>query len=220
MRLFIVRHGESQSNADWHYAKKPADLNSHLTERGLQQSGKLAAWLKDNVPGIDLVYSSSLSRAQQTVQPIAEVFGKQVILDHRLREGGYNFSDGAPIPDDQLPMEKSVDFHAFPFEPFDSSVENCESYADLKERVSQFLDETVEAHSDKTVLVATHGWTINAFFDVIFSGCSFRQCYFQADNTSLSYFQHNPEWKFGPWYAHFVAQTPHLPFYPEGIKFE
>ena len=220
MRLFLVRHGESRSNADWNQVTKPADLNSPLTEKGFQQVEKLAGWMKANLENIDAVYSSSLIRAEQTAQPIADAFHVSLLIDHRLREGGYNFTDGSPIPDDQLPLHKSVDFHLHPSEPFDPSVENCETYVQLKNRVGYFLDEMLQRYLGKTIVVSTHGWTSNAFFDVIFGSCSMRQCYFQVENTALSFFQYKPDQKLGPWFAQFIAQTPHLPFYPEGIHFE
>lgn len=220
MRLFIVRHGESQSNAHWEGVKKPADLNSKLTKLGEIQAAKLADWMQTKIKKIDLIYASSLTRAEQTARPIAEAYGRTITRDHRLREGGYNYSDGRPFPDDLLPMDKMIDWHAQPYEPFDPSVEGCESYADLKERVANFLDEIIETQLDKTIVVVTHGWTMNAFFDVIFNNCVFRQCYFPNDNTAISFFEYNPDWKLGPWYAHFLAHTPHLEFYPDGILFE
>jgi hypothetical protein len=57
-----------------------------------------------------------------------------------LSEDGYSYSDGSPIPDDLLPMNKRIDWHSNPQEPFDASVEDCESYTDLKGRVAFFLE--------------------------------------------------------------------------------
>jgi broad specificity phosphatase PhoE len=217
MRLFLVRHGESQSNADWEGVKKPADLNSPLTELGENQSEKLAAWMKSKINKVDLVLASSLLRAGQTALPIAEANGLKIAQDHRLREGGYSYSDGSPIPDDLLPMNKRLDWHTHPHEPFDPSVEGCESYAELKFRVGAFLDEIVETQVGKTIVAVTHGWTMNAFFDVFFTTCVHRQCYIRIENTALSFIEYKPEWELGPWFAHFLLQTPHLEFYPKGI---
>jgi probable phosphoglycerate mutase len=218
MRLFIVRHGESQSNAHWEGVKKPADLNSPLTSLGENQAEKLAEWMQIKIKHVDLIFASSLLRAEQTAKPIAEAYELNITQDHRLREGGYNYFDGKPFPDGLLPMDKMIDWHTQPHKPFDPSVEGCESYAELKFRVGAFLDEIVETQLDKTVVAVTHGWTINAFFDVIFSNCVFRQCYFPITNTGISFFEYNPDWKLGPWYAHFLAQTPHLEVSPNGIE--
>lgn len=217
MRLFIIRHGEFQANRDPDFVQKPADLNSALTDLGRQQSNKLANWMKANIRDVDLVVSSTLLRAKQTADVIASAYGASVTLDHRLREGGYSFADGRPIPDDLLPMNKENDWHANPHEPFDASVEGCESYTDLKERAAIFLDELIENHFGETVVAVSHGNTINAFFDVILSACVYRQCLIKIENTAVSFFEYNPEWKLGPWYAYFLAQTPHLEFYPNGI---
>jgi probable phosphoglycerate mutase len=220
MRLFLVRHGESHSNANWDQVKKPADLNSALTENGIDQAEKLADWVKANYGSIDLVYASSLRRAEQTARPIAEAYGLEVHIDHRLREGGYNFADGTPIPDDLLPMDKSVDFHMSPNAPFDPSVENCESYTQLKQRVGEFLDELLDNHLGESIVVSSHGWTINAFFDVIINACSLRQCFISVENTAISFLEFKPDHRLGPWYAHYLAQRPHLSLNPEGYHIE
>jgi probable phosphoglycerate mutase len=220
MRLFLIRHGESYSNAHWDQVKKPTDLNSVLTDKGIDQAEKLAEWMRANLPSINQIYASSLRRAEQTARPISEAFGVPVQIDHRIREGGYNYTDGSPIPDHRLPMEKSNDFHLAPNAPFDSTVQNCESYVQLKHRVGEFLDVLLDTHLDESIVISSHGWTINAFYDVIFSACALRQCYFFIENTALSYFQYNPEKRLGPWYAHFLAQTPHLLLNPEGFQIE
>ncbi|MEN8241135.1 MAG: histidine phosphatase family protein [Chloroflexota bacterium] len=210
MRLLIVRHGESTTNADREGIKQPADMNSVLTDLGIQQAEKAAAWLKENVKHVDLIYSSSLNRAQQTAAPIAQAYQLPVEISHRIREGGYNYADGSPIPDDLLPIDKMFEWHTRPFDPFDDQLEECESFAELKERVAEFLDIIQEAYLDKTLVVVTHGWTMNAFYDVIFNNCVFRQCFFRNENTAITYLEYDPSRTLGPWIAHFIAQTPHL----------
>jgi probable phosphoglycerate mutase len=218
MRLFIVRHGQSQSNADWEIIQKPVDNNSSLTTLGENQAEKLAEWMKTAITQVDLIYSSSLTRALQTAKSIAEAYDLTIYQDHRLREGGHSYSDGSPIPDDLLPMNKRLDWHSKPFEPLDPSVEGCESYADVKERVAGFLDEIIASHLGKTIVAVTHAWTSNAFYDVILNSCALRQCHIHFGNTAISYFRYNPEWELGPWYAYFLAQTPHVEFIPEGLE--
>ena len=210
MRLFIVRHGESASNADRSSIKKSAEMNSQLTDLGIQQSEKLAGWMKAKIKNVDLIYSSSLRRAQQTAAPIAAAYQLLVEISHRIREGGYNYSDGSPIEDGLLPIDKMTEWHTKPFEPFDRRLEGCESYAELKERVAEFLDIIQESHAGKTLVVVTHGWTMNAFYDVIFNNCVFRQCLFNHENTAVTYFEYDSSKTLGPWNAHFIAQTPHL----------
>lgn len=218
MKLFIIRHGESQTNNNLDKVKKPAEMNSNLTEWGENQAEMLAAWMKAKIKKVDLIYSSSLIRAQQTTRPIAEAYGLKIRQDHRLRESGYNFSDSSPMPDDLLPINKMIDWHTLPFASFDDNVVGCESFMEVKERMASFLDEMIDTHFAKTIVVVTHRWAMNAVFDVIFNTCMFRQCFYQVENTAISYLEYNPEWKLGPWYAHFLGQTPHLEFYPDGIE--
>jgi broad specificity phosphatase PhoE len=218
MRLIIVRHGESQSNVHQGKAKNPADTNSKLTELGEHQAIKLADWMKTKIKHVDLLYASSLTRALQTAKPIARAYNQKIIPEHRLREGGFNYSDGIPIPDDLLPIGNWIDWHAKPFEPFDPTVEGIETYAQLKDRSASFLDQLIENHLGKTIVAITHAWTSNALYDVIFNSCPYRQCHIHFWNTAVSFFEYNPDWKLGPWYAHFLAQTPHIDLFPNGIE--
>ncbi|MFN2144747.1 MAG: histidine phosphatase family protein, partial [Anaerolineales bacterium] len=103
-----------------------------------------------------------------------------------------------------------VDFHAEPFTPFESEPPGVESFNDLRNRVGHFLTDMIAGHQDETVAVITHGWTLNAFADVIFNIGAYRSVLLDFENTSVSWFEYRPEDSRGPWRMHFLARTPHL----------
>ncbi|MBN2043421.1 MAG: histidine phosphatase family protein [Anaerolineales bacterium] len=210
MHLFLIRHGESWTNVHWREIEHNHQLNSALTEYGLEQAQKLAAWMKSAVPELDGLYTSTLHRARETAAPIEEAYALTAVADHRLREGGYSFSSGEPIPDELLPIHKRVDFHAEPFTPFEAEPPGVESFIDLRNRVSNFLTGLVVNHSSEKVAVITHGWTLNAFMDVIFNVGPYRSVLMDFENTSVSWFEYRLEDVKGPWRMHFLARTPHL----------
>jgi broad specificity phosphatase PhoE len=210
MQLFLIRHGQSWTNVHWREIKHNHQLNSHLTEEGQDQAQKLADWMKSAVPQMDCIYTSTLHRTLETAVPLEAVYDQKAVFDHRLREGGYCYASGEPIPDEVLPIRKRVDFHAEPFTPFEGDPPGVESYNDLRNRVGQFLTEIIEKHNGDNIAVVTHGWTLNAFTDVIFNIGAYRSVLLDFENTSVSWFEYRPEDVKGPWRMHFLARTPHL----------
>lgn len=220
MRLFLIRHGESETNVRWDNIVEGKQMNSHLTPNGHDQAGRLAEWLKSKIPRVDQIYTSSLNRTLETTKHLEDQYGITAVIDHRIREGGYSHATGAPIEDDLLPIRKRVNFHTNPFEPFAEEPENVESFSDLRNRVGNFLADLKENHQDETILVVMHGWTLNAFIDLIFNVALYRSAYVYADNTSVTYVEYFPDDRLGPWRVHFVAQTPHLEVFENGLDFE
>lgn len=219
MRLFLVRHGQSVTNVRWDNIEHNREMNAHLTELGRFQAEKLATWLREKVPQTDALYASSLHRTRETVKPMEAAYGIPAVLDHRIREGGYCYNTGAPIEDDLLPIRKNAQFHVNPFVPLAPIPEGVESYNDLRTRTGNFLMELAENHFNQTVIVVTHGWTLNAFMDHVFNVGMFRNAYINAENTSITYVEYLKSSRREPWRVHFVAQTPHLEVFPDGFTY-
>src|SRR5262245_33510136 len=81
MLLYLIRHGQSQFNAE---RRIQGQFDVRLSPFGEQQSLALAAAFR-SLP-IDAVYSSPLARAMQTAAPIADALGLTVQTDERLKE--------------------------------------------------------------------------------------------------------------------------------------
>jgi len=81
MTLYLVRHGSAgrRNNAD------PNDTERHLDDKGLRQAVAVADHL--GVEPITRILSSPLPRCVETVEPLAEVLGLEVVVERRLREG-------------------------------------------------------------------------------------------------------------------------------------
>ena len=81
MTLYLIRHGSAgvRNGAD------PHDADRHLDEKGTRQARRIV----DHLGEVDLteVYSSPLPRCVETVQPLADRLGLEVLLDRRLGEG-------------------------------------------------------------------------------------------------------------------------------------
>lgn len=217
MRLFLVRHGQSVTNVRWDNITENRQMNAHLTDFGRFQAEKLAEWMVAKVPKVDALYASSLHRTRETVLPMEKVYGVTAQIDHRIREGGYCYNTGAPIEDDLLPIKKQANFHADPYIPFAMVPEGVESYNDLRTRTGYFLLELTQNHLNQTVIVVTHGWTLNGFLDHVFNVGLFRNAYLNAENTSITYMEYLQPNHREPWRVHFIAQTPHMEVFPDGL---
>jgi probable phosphoglycerate mutase len=82
MRLILVRHGESPSNVtrsiDTRVPGPP------LTELGVEQAAALPEALR--AEPVDVIYASTMRRAQMTAEPLAGVRGLPVLVRDGLRE--------------------------------------------------------------------------------------------------------------------------------------
>ncbi len=94
MRLLLIRHAETTSNA--RRLLDTAPPGADLTDRGREQAGDLVGAL-DDVP-LDAIYVSDLVRTQQTAAPLAAARG----LEPRIRPGAREIQAGdlEMAPDD------------------------------------------------------------------------------------------------------------------------
>jgi len=83
MSIFLIRHGETASNA----ARIVQVPETPLNERGIAQADRLAARLSDR--GIRLILSSDLERARMTAARLAAVLDVPVAYDAGLQERNY-----------------------------------------------------------------------------------------------------------------------------------
>lgn len=100
MELLVIRHAEPVRITAEQTGGAPADPG--LTERGHEQSRRLAAWLA--AEGVDRVVSSPLRRAVETAAPLAATIGVDVEIDDELCE--YDRAADSYIPMEEIRAEK------------------------------------------------------------------------------------------------------------------
>ncbi len=81
MLMYLVRHGETTSNAE---GRIQGQCDTPLSPLGIRQGAALAAAFR-SVP-LDAVFASPLSRALDTAKPLAEALNLKVHTDDRLME--------------------------------------------------------------------------------------------------------------------------------------
>ncbi|MBL3530797.1 histidine phosphatase family protein [Companilactobacillus zhachilii] len=161
VELYIVRHGETDTN----YTGK---INGSATDLNLNETGKKQVkYLKEhlNIDDYDEVYASPLKRAQETADILNE--GKHEIkTDSRLREINYGAWDGLLADDVQAKYPQCFDENNYLSANYSDFSEGAETYKSVLERLQSFIDD-MSKKGDEKILVVCHGFVTRSFVQLV-----------------------------------------------------
>ena len=153
-KLTLIRHGET----DWNAKRRiQGQLDAPLNDVGRAQAEAIGLRYRDET--VDVLISSDLSRATQTMQPIANACGLEVFYDSRLRERNLGVLEGLYYAEAEEKMPRLLD--VFRSRQIDTPLEGGESLREFAKRVSEFLTETADTHADKNIVAVTHGGVVD-----------------------------------------------------------
>jgi isoleucyl-tRNA synthetase len=150
---FVMRHGEGEHNLHNRCSYKDQET-VHLTEKGKEQVRAAAQAFKDK--GIDRVYVSPFARTMETAKIVQEVLGladDALVVDQRLIELNPGILEGKSW-DEHIAWSRSQE------DPYTAAPEGGESRLDAKLRIASFLYEIEATEKNKTILVISHGITL------------------------------------------------------------
>ena len=150
-RFIFVRHGQSEANVEAYFAGRTTD--SPLTELGHDQAGIMAKYVLDKYK-INAVYSSTLSRALNTAQKVADRLGLKVNQDSRLNEIDGGLWNGMKF--DDISVKYKDEFELWKTDLSKVHPPEGETVYDLQKRALEAITEIAEKETGKTVFVATH----------------------------------------------------------------
>ncbi len=208
MHLYLIRHGQSLINlAEW----ESGNTDEGLTELGNKQAAALAGWMPKCVPKVDVILTSTMRRALETAELLADAYGQQLEFDDRLREIGNNRWDHSAWPNDDLPRDYA-DYWASerPFSPVTPFIENGETFIHFRTRVGLVIEDLVEEYRDDCVIAVCHGGVIEAAFDHIFNVGPWRRCEIWNHNTGITYFEYVAHPNRETWRLHYNNRFSHL----------
>lgn len=148
MKIYLVRHGQCNSNVNKIYNYKHEDLNNV----GIEQARELSKKIKEI--DYDIVISSPLLRAKHTAE-IINVNNKEILLDDRIQERKHGSLEGQTI--EVTDREEYWNYYT------DIKYGTEESIPDLFKRVEEFLNE-LKTKEYKTVLIVAHSGVSKAFY--------------------------------------------------------
>lgn len=154
MRLYFVRHGESEANLLEVFSNR--GLKHGLTERGRAQAASLAQKLAGCQ--VTRLFSSPLLRATQTAEILAETLGVPYEVADALREFDVGILEGQSDPA-SWQVCREVFREWMELGQWDRRIEGGESLNQIRDRFVPFLEEVVARHKDSPggVVLVGHG---------------------------------------------------------------
>jgi len=153
LTLYLARHGECVSNYENIFIGRSVD--PELTEKGIQQATGLAKSLKGK--RITAIFSSTLTRARQTAQIVADELDLPVSHSEDLIEVGLGVLDGHDIGDQAYLSVYENMVSSWEKGDHQIRIPDGESLLDVKDRLERFLIENVVNQNHKgSVLLIGH----------------------------------------------------------------
>ncbi|MFI5343845.1 MAG: histidine phosphatase family protein [Chlamydiales bacterium] len=139
-RIYIVRHGQTDSNKDDNIqGQSDSSPYYNLNEKGVEEAHTVAKKLQHVF--FDQFFSSDLKRAIRTCEIITG--GKQPVTHKSIRERDFKHWEGRPMTEFYIDADENW-----------KQVESDES---VRDRALKRLKKIGELYKGKTVLVVTHG---------------------------------------------------------------
>lgn len=157
--LYIARHGETEKNRQGLLlGQKDVELN----EIGINQAYELGKKMKNLK--IDLIVSSSMTRAKQTTEIVSSYIHKPIKIEPRLIERNIGAYDGLALREVQEKFQKGYTSEM----AYNKTPPGGESSQEVQERVFAALNDLKKNYPNKKILVITHSFIIrmiNKYFN-------------------------------------------------------
>ncbi|QED48541.1 histidine phosphatase family protein [Cytobacillus dafuensis] len=132
--IYFIRHAQAEGQP----------ITANLTKKGKEQANSLVPFFKNKE--IDRIYSSPFKRAVDTIGPLAESRGLQIIEDDRL---GERVLSSLNLEDWQDKLKKS-------FEDLNLAFEGGESNNSAMARAASMLKMIIQS-DDNHIILVSHG---------------------------------------------------------------
>jgi probable phosphoglycerate mutase len=156
-RLCIIRHGETAWNAEH---RVQGQLDVPLNATGLAQAEAVARALAQEK--FDAIYSSDLTRALRTAQPLAVALGLSIAQDRDLRERDYGVFQKLTYA--EVKARYPEDYARFEARDPDFSFRTGESLREFSARSIEVIARIERENRGKSVLVFTHGGILDKLY--------------------------------------------------------
>ena len=158
MRLYFVRHGESEANLARVFSNR--GFRHPLTSKGIAQAQALAAKLASHE--ITQIYSSPLQRAVQTAEILGRACGAPIAIADALREWDVGIYEGTDDPRG-WELHHQVQEDWFVHKQLEHKMPQGESFLEIQARFVPFIQQLVaDAPPDEAVVLVGHGGLYHA----------------------------------------------------------
>ena len=156
MLLYLVRHGETEENAEGLLQGKSG---GKLNSIGIEQARLTGLKLRNK--GITAIHSSNLDRALDTALMISDIIGAVLIPESQLRERNLGNLE-VKSWDDYLKAQKASGQSHEEFKP-----EGGESFLEMRIRLKPFLEEITDPYQRGNLLLVGHRALNSVLLDML-----------------------------------------------------
>ena len=155
-KFIIVRHGQSKANECGYLV---GNTEAHLSSLGEKQAKAVSDYIL-NAYKVDVIYSSPLSRACNTIKGVADALNLTIVRENELTE--FNFGKWEGLTLEEIKNNFDNGYSKWAKDPGTVVPHGGESMAHLQERVVEKLKEIGKKEDGKTVLIGSHSSVIRA----------------------------------------------------------
>ncbi len=148
-KLYLVRHGQSDGNAEGRFGGHGP---TPLSKLGVQQAEATAKLLARE--GINSIYSSDLHRAIQTAEPLSQLTGIPITSTTAFRERNVGVLEGLTF--DESKQTFPQDYQALVSRNVHHVITDGESYRHLLRRSTAELWEILRDHMGGRIAIFSH----------------------------------------------------------------
>jgi probable phosphoglycerate mutase len=200
-KLCLIRHGETDWNAE---RRLQGHTDIPLNARGVLQARQMAQALKNINLRFDVLYTSDLKRAADTADAVVKLFGVEAQVDSNLRERHFGALQGLSIA--EAPLLQPDIWQAHIARDLEHNLGGGESIGQFALRVQGALDRILAKHAGKTILLVSHGGTLDMMYRIASKQSLSAEKIASVPNASLNWIIHSQgAWTVGQW-----ADTQHL----------
>ena len=156
MLLYLVRHGETEENAEGLLQGKSG---GKLNSIGIEQARLTGLKLRNK--GITAIHSSNLDRALDTALMISDIIGAVLIPESQLRERNLGNLE-VKSWDDYLKAQQASGQSHEEFKP-----EGGESFLEMRIRLKPFLEEITDPYQRGNLLLVGHRALNSVLLDML-----------------------------------------------------
>lgn len=156
--IYLIRHADTIDENGIRNTNETSQIINEkeiLSIEGEEASRKLSN--NTELENIDMLWSSSYTRAKQTAKYIARKNNLQINLDYRLNERRLgNLGELAVFMKDKKTRDPSQEQLLYP----EFKTSDGESAQDTNKRMGEFLNEILEKYKGKRLAIVSHGGSI------------------------------------------------------------
>lgn len=160
MRLYFIRHGESEANVALQFSNQNYEIHP-LTDKGRQQAQALSDKLR-NIP-FTAIYASPMLRTRQTAEIINAPHSLEIQLMPAIREHDAGDLEGRADLAAWKQYEGLYESWFVKRDP-EARIINGESFTDLRTRFDPFLAALISKYggTDSNILIVAHAGILHA----------------------------------------------------------